>query len=79
MNQTIGSKKKKKKKKAYFPISRLQVMHTDVHLHCFVDETFFTKLLSFHEEMISLQIILANLLPRGELQIDAINSNFEIF
>ena len=48
------------------PISRLQVMHTDVHLHCFVDETFFfTKLLSFHEEMISLQFILGNLLPRG--------------
>ena len=27
--------------------------------------------------MISLQFILGNLLPRGELQIDAINSNFE--
>ena len=74
MNQTIGIKKKKKKKKKKTSYAYRCA------LHYFVDETyFFTKLLSFHEEMISLQIILGNLLPRGELQKDAINSHFENF
>ena len=42
-----------------------------------VDEN--KNLLSFHKEMISVLIPLGNVLFRGQLQIDAINSNFDNF
>ena len=37
------------------------------------------KLLSFHKEMISASFLWGNVILRGELQIDAINSNFQNF
>ena len=63
-------------------------MHDYVHWHCSIDncgktslvgETLCKKLLSFHQEMISAQFIWGNVLPRGDLQIYVINSNFENF
>ena len=63
-------------------------MHDYVVFHCsigycveliLVDETLSKKLLSFHKEMISAKLHLGNVLLGGELQIDAINSNFEKF
>ena len=67
------------------PVLRLQVMH-DVHWHCsthycvkwsLIDKTLCKNLLSFHKEMISAKFLRGNVLLRGELQIDAIDSNFE--
>ena len=70
------------------PILRLQGMHDYVHWHCSIDycvklslvyEILCPKSLSFHKEMISAWFFWGNVLFRGELQIDAINSNFENF
>ena len=70
------------------PILRIQVMHDYVHRHCSIDyciklslvyETLCPKLLSFHKEMISAWFLWGNVLLRGELQKDTINSNFDNF
>ena len=67
------------------PILRLQVMHDYVHWNWFIDYCVelslwdLMQLLSFHKEMISARFLWRNMLLRGELQIDAINLNFESF
>ena len=70
------------------PILRLQVLHDYVYWHCsidycvklsLVDETLCQKWFSFHKEMISALFLWGNVLLRGELQIDANNSNFKNF
>ena len=64
----------------------LQARHDYVHsivpiVHYFelvlVDKTLCKTLLSFLKEMILVQFLWGNVLLRGELQIDAINSNFQ--
>ena len=61
----------------------LQVMHDCVHWHCsidyyvklsLVDETLCKKMFSFHKEMTSADFLWGNVLLRGELEIDVINS-----
>ena len=70
------------------PILRLQVMHDYVHWYCSIGycvklsliyKTLCKKLSSFHKEIISALFLWGNVLLRGELQIDAINSNLYNF
>ena len=87
MNQKI--QKKISKIFSWFHL-RLQLTHDYLywHWHCTIDycvksslfdKTLCKKLQSFHKKMISAQFLWENVLLRGELQIDAINSNFENF
>ena len=70
------------------PILHLQVMHDYVYWHCSIDfcvksslvyKTLCKKLLSFHKEMISASFLWGNVLLKGELQIDTLNSNSDNF
>ena len=63
-------------------------MHDYVHWHSSIDycvrlslihKTLCQILLSFHKEMISAKFLWGNVLLTGDLQVDAINSNFENF
>ena len=62
------------------PILHFQVMHDYVHWHCSYSYwwEFMGKLLLFLTEMISASSLWGNVLLRGELQIHAKNSNFQL-